>query len=134
MLKTFTIRLSRGLITPNSLKTSESFQVWITDLNGFEINFQRNSLALTMKEAKPMDDVLLEVSSETVGAWNRHIVYFNAPVPLSNDFIAYIFVPEECELPSMAQTLARSMLETQEDQSPITPNDDDPNQFNCIGS
>ena len=52
-----------------------------------------------MKEPSPMDDVLLEVKSEIVGDWNRHNITFNAPVPLSNDFIVYIFVPKECELP-----------------------------------
>ena len=46
--KEFIIKIERGLISPISKETSDTFQVILTDSKGHEINYVKNSLSLTM--------------------------------------------------------------------------------------
>ena len=55
--KSFIIKIERGLITPISKETSDTFQVILTDSEGHEINFIKNSLSLTMSEGKDISSM-----------------------------------------------------------------------------
>ena len=41
--------IKRGLVTPISTETTDSFKIFIYDSMGYEVNFIREALSMTMK-------------------------------------------------------------------------------------
>ena len=66
------MKIERGLITPISKETSDTFQVIVTDSLGHEINFVKNSLSLTMSVGKDIFPMVLDVGSDRVGDRTSH--------------------------------------------------------------
>ena len=95
----FAIALHQGMYTPLSMKTTESFQVVITDKDGHEINYIRRALALTMKNGKDVGAIQLTTGSERVGDYTHHEISFLAPAPIYNGFLITVNIPEECDPP-----------------------------------
>ena len=65
--KEFIIKIERGLISPISKETSDTFQVILTDSEGHEINYVKNSLSLTMSAGKDIASMDIVVVSDRVG-------------------------------------------------------------------
>lgn len=95
----FSLKIGAGLLTPISKKTSETFVVVITDEFGYEINYIRNSLSLTMAVGKDIEPIELSVGSDRVGDRTSHMVSFSTPTPLYDDFLIIVNIPEECRPP-----------------------------------
>lgn len=95
----FKLQITEGLYTPLSMKTSDTFQMVITDKDGHEINYVRLALTLTMKQGKDVGPLQVEVGSGLVGhdTWNE--VTFLAPAPLYKDFLIIVNIPEEARAP-----------------------------------
>ena len=101
--KEFIIKIERGLITPISKETSDTFQVILTDSEGHEINYVKNSLSLTMSEGKDIASMDLVVVSDRVGDHTQHLLTFTTPAPLYDDFLIIVNIPEECSPPMNSQ-------------------------------
>ena len=65
--KEITLEIHKGLLTPISVKTSETFKVLITDKNLYEINYVEEALPITMKRGQDVGPIDLIVGSEVVG-------------------------------------------------------------------
>lgn len=63
-LNQFSIKIEEGLITPLSVRSSESFRVVITDAEDHEINYVNTALTLTMKQGKDVGPNFVEVGDE----------------------------------------------------------------------
>ena len=68
----FSLKIGKGLITPISKETSDTFKVIITDAEGHEINYVDNSLSLTMAVGKDIFPIDLKVDSDRVGDKTAH--------------------------------------------------------------
>ena len=90
------IEIGRGLRTPVSVKTTETFVVIITDADEHEINYVNKTLTVTMQRGKDIGTIELDVGSEVVGALTDHNILFKSPVPLLTNFIIHVQVPEDC--------------------------------------
>ena len=63
----FIVEIHRGLLTPISVKTSETFKIHITDKNLYMINYVEEALPITMKRGQDIGPIDLIVGSEVVG-------------------------------------------------------------------
>ena len=95
----FELTIERGLFTPLSMKTSDSFKVIITDSQGHEINYVLTALSLTMKQGKDIGENYVSVSSDIVGAFASHDIIFYSPTPLYKDFLIIVNIPEQFRPP-----------------------------------
>ena len=50
------------------MKTSDSFEVVITDKDAHEINYVERAMTITMKQGKDVGPVTIKMGSETVGS------------------------------------------------------------------
>lgn len=94
-----TVKIQRGLLTPISTETSSSFLITIYDSNGFEINYVRTALTVTMQEGIPIIQLSVTPDSFVVGATSMHTVNFTSPVPIRAGFSLQVFVPSQIETP-----------------------------------
>ena len=99
----FILKIGKGLITPISKETSDTFKVIITDSELHEINFVDNSLSLTMAVGKDIFPMSLDVDSDRVGDKTAHEISFKTPAPLYDDFLIIVNIPEECRPPMNSQ-------------------------------
>ena len=103
------------MLTPISVKSSETFRVRITDSNLYEINYVEEALPVTMRRGQDVGPIELTVGSEVVGEQTTHNVTFTTPVPLEDGFIIYFFMPEECDPPMESDFICRGQAPFAED-------------------
>lgn len=72
----FILEIHRGLLTPISVKSSDTFKVRITDSALHEINYVEEALPITMKAGQDVGPIQLEVASPTVGDQTSQNVTF----------------------------------------------------------
>lgn len=80
--------IKRGLKTPISTETSASFRVTIYDSAGYEVNFVKSALAITMLQGLRIEDIAVTTDSNVVGSKSFHNITFETPVPFEKGFIA----------------------------------------------
>ena len=73
--------IKQGLITPISTETTESFKLSIVDANGYEVNYIKRALTVTMFEGLGIGKIEVKPDVLTVGATSNHEVIFETPVP-----------------------------------------------------
>lgn len=91
--------IQRGLFTPLSTETTDSFKILITDKNGYRVNFVNEALTITMRQGKMMSKVAILPDSTRVGDQADYLVSFETPVPIMPGFKLQIFVPETIVTP-----------------------------------
>ena len=97
--ETFALEVRRGLLTPISLRTSDSFVVTITDLMEHEINYSRTALSVTMKEGKEIERKNLRVSNDQVGEPSFHEIVFYPPAFIYPGYFISLYIPEQFQVP-----------------------------------
>lgn len=91
--------LNKGLRTPISIQTTDSFKIRITDKNGFIINYVYESVFITMQIGSNIGQLTVVPSEVVTGSMSEHSISFKAPVPLDDGFVLYYSIPSDCEAP-----------------------------------
>lgn len=104
----FDFRISAGVVTPISVKTSQPFVFKLLDNSGREINYSNSALTLTMVKGIDIGPLELESQSYVVGDWTEHTISFTTPVPLVAGTRVYINLPKEVGTPIDDSFRARS--------------------------
>lgn len=74
--------IRKGMMTPISTETTDSFEIYIYDSNGFLINFVKEALTITMLKGKQIETVLVTPTSYRVGDSAQYDLVFITPVPI----------------------------------------------------
>ena len=65
----------------------------IKDSEGYEINFVRNALSITMRDGLDIGPTDVTSASKVVGEKTVHTIDFSSPVPLKDGFQFYVVIP-----------------------------------------
>ena len=103
-------KVSKGLKTPISTETSSTFQVVIKDKDGYEINYVRRALSITMRDGLDIGPIDVVAASGSVGDKTVHTIDFSSPVPLYDSFQFYVVIPNECTPPFPSELKCTSKL------------------------
>jgi hypothetical protein len=86
----FVFKIEKGIRTPISKETTQTFKLLLADKDNRRINFNENPLFVTILNSKTIRYVKAIPSSMTVGKINKHTIRFKTPTPLYDGYKVYI--------------------------------------------
>ena len=86
----FVFKIMKGIRTPISKETTQTFKFLLTDKDNLRINYNENPLFITILEGITINYAKVEPSSDVVGDINKHKVSFRTPTPLYDGYKIYI--------------------------------------------
>jgi len=92
----FVFKVEKGIRTPISKETTQTFKFLLTNDQNMRINYNENPLFVTILNSKTISYLKVIPSSLTVGEINKHMIKFTTPTPLFDGDKIYIQIPNEC--------------------------------------
>jgi hypothetical protein len=78
--------IKRGIVTPISTETTDSFKIYVQDSEGYMINYITEALTITMLHGKEIETVKVEPTSYRVGDQADYTIEFITTVPIRAGF------------------------------------------------
>lgn len=86
----FVFKIEKGIRTPISKETTQTFKFLLSAKNNARINFNENPLFVTILNGKTINYLKATPSSLVVGEINKHAIKFKTPTPLFDGYKIYI--------------------------------------------